>query len=412
MNKEINISHMAIGNDVAKLLAQCLGDMPFIEKLNINNNNLTDEGVAAVLEACMPIKTLKYLNISRNKMDDDAADALADYVKQPDCPCESLIMQVSDVDDFEGERFVRCLMENRSITEIDLSDNLIGRAENMRTVIPDMCTCSEAFAEMLLVPNCILKSLTLAWNTIRLESCISLVQSLRDNKSLTYLDLSYNSLSFDGGEDLGDALLENSSLQHLDVSSNSLNASAVFTISTGVIENMALKRVILDNNPIGEAGAQALMIVPITVGSRVSISAEKCNTGLSDAKCWFSHSNPLGLHSLNLENPYERAVAFTLLHLVANHATFIFVTTEYEPIKGASKQNLNLFQTTLTGEKEKYFDKRQKKIVKGLCDMRDAAGDREKGVQVSLEEGVLEEKVKLYKLLFYTSYTSSVLFHV
>ena len=67
-------------------------------------------------------------------MDDDAADALADYVQREDCPCESLVMQVSDVDDFEGERFVRCLMKNRSITEIDLSDNLLGRAEVMRTV--------------------------------------------------------------------------------------------------------------------------------------------------------------------------------------------------------------------------------------------------------------------------------------
>ena len=66
-------THIPTGNGVAKLLAQCLGDMPFIEKLNINNNNLTDEGVAAVLVACMPIKTLKHLNISRNKMDDDAA---------------------------------------------------------------------------------------------------------------------------------------------------------------------------------------------------------------------------------------------------------------------------------------------------------------------------------------------------
>lgn len=284
-----------------------------------------DEGVAAILTAIQPIKTLKKLNISRNKMDDDAADALAEYVQMEDCPCESLIMQVSDVDDFEGERFVRQLMNNRSITEIDLSDNLLGRAENMRTVIPDMCTCTEAFAEMLENKDCILKSLTLAWNTIRNASCISLVKSLRDNCSLTHLDISFNSLSFDGGEALGDALLENTSLIYLNIASNAINASACFTISMGVIENKALKHVILDNNPIGEAGAQALMLVPINVGSRCKVSAEKCNTGLQDPRCWFAHSNPLGVHKLKLDNPYERAVAFALLHHVANHATHIFV---------------------------------------------------------------------------------------
>ena len=72
----------------------------------------------------------------------------------------------------------------------------------------------------------------------------------------------------------------------------------------------------LDNNPIGSAGAAALMLVPINVGSRCKISAEKCNTGLSDSMCWFSHSNPLGRHRLDLSRPYERAVAFALIHLV------------------------------------------------------------------------------------------------
>ena len=380
LGRMIDISHMAIGNDVAKLLAECLGDMPHIESLNINNNNLTDEGVASILNAISPIKTLKSLNISRNKMDDDAAEALAKYVKMKDCPCETLIMQVSDVDDFEGETFVRCLMENRSITEIDLSDNLIGRAENMRTVIPDMCTCSEAFAEMLQVKDCILKKLTLAWNTIRLSSSISLTQSLRNNHSLTYLDLSYNSLAFDGGEALGDALLENTTLQYLNVASNNLNASATFTISTGIIENKALTRVILDNNPIGEAGASALMQVPMTVGARCSLSANKCNAGLVDPKCWFSHSNPLGHHTLDLSKPYERAVAFAMLELIANHATYIFVSAEYESPSG-SRSNLNLFQTVIKDEKEKYFDAKQKAVISGLRRMRDASGDREKGIQ-------------------------------
>ena len=98
LGKDVNISHMCIGNDVARLLADCLSDMPFIESINFNNNNLTDEGVASILEACQPISTLKKLDISRNKMDDDAADALADYVQMEDCPLESLVMQVSDVD--------------------------------------------------------------------------------------------------------------------------------------------------------------------------------------------------------------------------------------------------------------------------------------------------------------------------
>ena len=69
--------------------------------------------------------------------------------------------------------------------------------------------------------------------------------------------------------------MENGTLKFLNLSSNNINASACFTISVGIIESKALQRVIMDCNPIGEAGAQALMIVPITVGSRVRVTAEK-----------------------------------------------------------------------------------------------------------------------------------------
>lgn len=381
LGKEINISHMCIGNTIAGLLADCLGDMPHIESVNVNNNNLTDEGVASILNAVKPITTLKYLNISRNKMDDDAADALAEYVMQEGCPLESLIMQVSDVDDFEGERFVRNLMQNRSITHIDLSDNLIGRAEGLRSVIPDLVTCTEAFADMLSQDDCILQTLILSWNTIRLQSAISLSRAVRNNSSLTFLDISYNAFGKIGGEALGDALMDNNKLRHLDISNNGITPSACFVISTACVENQSLHRVIFDNNPIGEAGAQALMIVPITVGSRCKVSAEKCNVAMSDPTCWFSHSSPLGFHHLDLSKPYDRAVAYALCALVANHSTYIFVSSTYEETKGGASRDLGLFQTAVL-EDRALFDARQLSIIAGLEKMKAAAANREKGIQL------------------------------
>ena len=381
MGKEINIAHMAIGNKIAAILADCLGDMPFIESLNVNNNALTDEGVAQILQACKKIKGLKRLNISRNKMDDDGSDALAALVEAEDCQLESLIMQVSDVDDFEGEVFVRKLMQNKSITEIDMSDNLLGRAENLRTTMPEMVTCTEAFADMLSDKDCILKKLTLAWNTIRQQSAVCLSKSLRANRSLTHLDISFNAFGTEGGEALGDALMENVSLKYLNVASNGITASACFTISTGCIENQALHRLIMDNNPIGEAGANAIMIVPLQVGARCKVSLEKCNVAMSDPKCWFSHSNPMGFHHLDLSKPYERAVAFALCNLIANHSTYIFISSEYEAAKGGPKQDLGLKQATIKDD-ESFFDARQMSIIAGLHKMKDAAGNKERGLQL------------------------------
>jgi Ran GTPase-activating protein (RanGAP) involved in mRNA processing and transport len=385
LTTSIELQHLAIGNKVAIMLAEVLHEMPYIEKVDINNNNLTDAGVAAILKAIATIPTLTSLNLSRNKMDDDAADALAEYVQSNTCPLKTLIMQQSDVDDFEGLRFVNQLMNNHTITELDLSDNKIGSAETMRSSIPDLVTCAEAFAEYLEKPSCILQSLKMAWNTIRSQSGVRLARSLALNVSLVYLDLSYNSLSSDGGEALGDALMENRTLKTLVLASNSISSTACFTISVGVIENMALTRLVLDSNPIGEAGAHALMAVPMTVGSRVKVSAHSCNIVFRDPKCWFSHASPLGQHTLDLSLPYERAIAFAIMDLAANHSTYVIDSCEYEnPSGGIARQAVELNQIVIKGG-ARYLDDIQKAALIGWQRLRDAASDVDRGKEMFID---------------------------
>lgn len=86
------------------------------------------------------------------------------------------------------------------------------------------------------------------------------------------------------GSALGDALQDNKTLRTLIISSNSLDSVACVCLCSGVIENKSLRSVTLDGNPIGVQGAKAVMLVPTMVGSRVKISARKCNIGIKDAK--------------------------------------------------------------------------------------------------------------------------------
>jgi len=58
----------------------------------------------------------------------------------PTCPLERLILRNADVDDFECERFVEAIKCNSSLVELDLSNNKIGSAENLNTVMPDLVT--------------------------------------------------------------------------------------------------------------------------------------------------------------------------------------------------------------------------------------------------------------------------------
>lgn len=116
----------------------------------------TDESLKHLLSALVNISSLHTLDLSRlliylilflslllqcrNKIDGDSSDALAEYVSRSDCPLRKLILQSADVDDGECDGFVKCLMTNKMLLELDMSSNLLGTAENMTSDDPDFKT--------------------------------------------------------------------------------------------------------------------------------------------------------------------------------------------------------------------------------------------------------------------------------
>ncbi|RHY32030.1 hypothetical protein DYB32_002940 [Aphanomyces invadans] len=150
---EINVSHMAMGDDMCK----CLSDLPMVTSLNVRNNRLTDSGIGALVHVCLNKDDLTMLDLSENKVrttgyrmsflyrvqvDGDAAAALAEYVAAPSCALTELRMNMSDVDDGEVLGFAQALHTNTSLRTLELSRNLIGNAEMMNVVKPDMITGS------------------------------------------------------------------------------------------------------------------------------------------------------------------------------------------------------------------------------------------------------------------------------
>lgn len=315
---------------MAVQFASCLEDIPCLEELNLADNNLSDVGLKPILEAVVHMKSLKVLNLSQNEIDSEAAEALGKYLLSDSCTLERLILHKSDVDDFEGERFVNSLVGNRTLKEIDLSSNLIGSAENLNTVFPDLTTATEALAELITDSDCPLETIKLAWNMMRLDSAVQFGQAMGINTSITYLDVSYNAFGNDAGSALGDALLDNKTLKTLLISNNNIDSRACFTICAAVQENFSIRRVSLDGNPIGEGGARAVMVLPTVVGTRVAVSANNCNTNMRDANFWFDYGAPCREYELNLSDCYERAVGFQLLNLVAAHQTIVILKASYE----------------------------------------------------------------------------------
>ena len=272
--------------------------------------------------------------MSNNIVGDVASNTLSDYLGSPSCPIIKLVMQSADVDDFECARFVLAIQNNSStkLQELDLTRNLLGAAEELNTVMPELVTAGEAFAELLESKACSLKKLEIAWNMIRGESAVTMANSLGVNQSLTYLDLSYNAMGKEGGQRVGNALIENKSIVHLDLSSNNIEATGCFCICVGLIENTTIRRVLLDGNPIGALGARAIMQVPLMAGKRLKLSAAKCNISITDAALQdkFNFDNLLKCYVLNMEDAFDRARAFMLTYVVACHHTYLLKEVRHD----------------------------------------------------------------------------------
>jgi Ran GTPase-activating protein (RanGAP) involved in mRNA processing and transport len=328
----LNLQHHGMGDQHGVIFAEALRDLPMIHTINLSDNNLTDISLSPIIESIIAIPSVTNVDLSQNKVDGQCSRALASYLRTPSCSLRRLVLKSADIDDTEADHFVKSLMNNSTLQELDLSHNLIGRAETLNTVRPEFNTGAEALALLLQSENSHLETLCLSWNMIRLDSAVSLTSSLGSNLYLRYLDLSYNSLGEMGGEYLGKSLLTNNTLQTLLINHNNLTSAACFTICVGIEENYSLKRVNMDGNPIGEAGAKSLTQIPVAVGGRVKVSASGCNLEVKyDKDRLFNPYDPCGSYALNCDDCYHRAIAFKILRTLASNPGYSTLLFSWSP---------------------------------------------------------------------------------
>jgi len=316
----IDLSHQGIGDEFGLVLAQCLNDVPHVQYINLADNRLTDKSLVPILQRLGT--DLLFLNLSQNKIDEEASSMLRCYLGNTNCRVTSLILSHADVDDDECSILVETLAQNKNLTCLDLSHNLIGKNEAKNVVSPTYTTGAEAIADYLTHDDCTLKTLDLSWNFIRLESSVAIGKSLSKNTVLTDFNLAYNTFGKDGGEALGKSLYQNQTLKVLDISYNSITPQAAFVIAVSLRLNPSLEHLNLNGNSVGECGGRALMALACTTSHQIEISLKDCNFKYNDETCWFekefTQSTCLvkqGTYSLDMNEPYEFAVLGEILRL-------------------------------------------------------------------------------------------------
>lgn len=158
----VNLAHMSIGNQTAILLAEAMDRMPYLQTLNLADNNLDDVGLTAIIRCVAKHSTLEVLDISQNTVSFASAKALGEYVGRPTCFLKSLRLSSAGIDDKQCASFVKVLMKNRMLKELDLSKNLLGKDENLNVVMPDFLTGGESLAHLLRYSTCPLETLNVS----------------------------------------------------------------------------------------------------------------------------------------------------------------------------------------------------------------------------------------------------------
>ena len=279
--KGLDLAHHGIGDHMGKVLAECLLTMPFLESIVLADNNLTDVSLGPLVQALVRIPTILHVDLSNNVVGDVASNTLSTYLGNSSCPLRKLVLRSADVgklflfdlsptidpspvtldpnpnphpnplliDDFEATRFIQAIQANSHsvLEELDLTRNLLGGAEQLNTVMPELVTAGEAFAELIAIGSegaeggisdnrCKLKKLIIPWNMIRGDSAVEFCSQLRYNDSLIHLDIGYNAIGKDGARMIGDSLTMNKTLRYLDLTSNNIDCTGCFCITVGIIE--------------------------------------------------------------------------------------------------------------------------------------------------------------------------------
>ncbi|EEY70342.1 uncharacterized protein PITG_05736 [Phytophthora infestans T30-4] len=341
---EINVSHMAIGDDLACVFAACLLDLPMVTGLNARNNRLRDRGLQALVDVVVTKADLYHLDLSENKVDRHAAHALASYLSSASCSLQTLRLASADVDDEELVPFARALHSNKSLQTLDVARNSVGSSEHLNVVRPSVTTGGEALATMISI-NSTLMSLDLSWNYLRLAGAVEIGRALAYNSGLRELNLAYNAFGNAGAQAVGDALLSNTTLQRLNMSHNNIPAQGAIAIASALKINNALPltELSLGGNPLGNMGGRALLHAAAACADskKLSVILEGCNfDAASDGDVSFDPADPTGSYDLNLEIPYERAVALELLRVANTKQGCKFLSIAHT--SGLTKQRRNI----------------------------------------------------------------------
>ncbi|XP_078506370.1 ribonuclease inhibitor-like [Lissotriton helveticus] len=218
-----------------------------IQKLWIWHCSMTDaccEDLASVLYAS---PSLTHLEMCGNEIGDDGVRKICEGLKDPGCKMQTVGIGSCSFTDACCAEIASVLSINHSLTEVDLSDNMVGDAG-----VTQLC---EGFKH----PDCTIPRLRMWMCSITGACCAALASVLGSTESLKELILSYNALGDIGLKHLCEGLKHpNCRLEKLELIHCSFTSACSKDLASAVSMNRSLLDLNLADNGLGDVAVRSL----------------------------------------------------------------------------------------------------------------------------------------------------------
>ena len=130
VSSSLNLRQQFMGDDLAVKLAEAMEFMPYLQHVDVAENNLGDVAIACLVSSFGRCPTLTSFDISNNKFGPRASEVLRDVLSDSDSHIRKLVVQSSELQDYHIQELMPGLSNNR-LTSLDLSRNSLGRMQNL-----------------------------------------------------------------------------------------------------------------------------------------------------------------------------------------------------------------------------------------------------------------------------------------
>ena len=249
-------------------------DVKTLQKLDLSNNDLSDDGAAAISDGLRSNNTLLELNISQNSIADKGTQEIAKAIV-----INSSLQNINISKNYISSEgllyFMEALNNNRILQVINITHNNVTRSgftnikkciENLQHPIQIIASWNEinSFGGVVAkIYNTCTPGTTeddvwsfKYYDPDHMVTCLS--ECLNENDTLLNLNLGYTKITSEGAKKIGEAIQVNTTLQKLDIYNNQVSDDGAAAISDGLKSNNTLLEFNMSSNQITNVGAKKI----------------------------------------------------------------------------------------------------------------------------------------------------------